>query len=310
MDQVPDVGVIVGRFQVHELTAGHRKLFDYVTGRHDKVLVLVGVSPLWVTQRNPLDFETRKSMLLNAYPKITVQYIKDVGNHQRWSKKLDEIIRDFCTPAQTAMLYGSRDSFIAQYQGAYATEAIEPEAYWSGSAARRLIGSRSTKASADFAAGVIWATLSRHPVAYPTVDIALFGGNYSTLLMGRKPNEQLLRFIGGFATPDSDRFEDDAIREVREEAGVAIYEPVYIGSFHIDDWRYRGERDQIKTLLFTAEIIPGSRPEPGDDIEEVRFVPISVDAGEIVPSHRPLLTAVQEWAEVQRRRVMRDSGAE
>ncbi len=45
---------------------------------------------------------------------------------------------------------------------------------------------------------------------------------------------------------------------MEEEAGIAITDPEYMGSFVIDDWRYRGERDVIKTLLFRARLLSGS----------------------------------------------------
>jgi hypothetical protein len=42
------VGVIVGRFQVSELTEGHRTLFNTVIERHLKTVCVIGLSPLRV----------------------------------------------------------------------------------------------------------------------------------------------------------------------------------------------------------------------------------------------------------------------
>ena len=39
-----DVGIIVGRFQVHTLTDAHVKLIDNVKKRHEKVIIFLGVS--------------------------------------------------------------------------------------------------------------------------------------------------------------------------------------------------------------------------------------------------------------------------
>ena len=49
-----DIGVIVGRFQVHDLTEGHRDLIDTVANRHDKVIVFLGTPrDSKLTRNNP-----------------------------------------------------------------------------------------------------------------------------------------------------------------------------------------------------------------------------------------------------------------
>ena len=39
-----DVGVLVGRFQVHKLHQAHLDLIRYVIERHDRVLIFLGTS--------------------------------------------------------------------------------------------------------------------------------------------------------------------------------------------------------------------------------------------------------------------------
>jgi bifunctional NMN adenylyltransferase/nudix hydrolase len=289
-----DVGVIVGRFQVPALHDAHREIFDHVFSEHGKVLVFLGVSPLWVTQENPLDFEARKQMILEAYPGANVFYIKDVHDDKLWSSNLDDQIGNVLSPSQSAVLYGGRDSFIAHYTGRYPTREFQQETWVSGSEVRKQISRRSTKASADFRAGVIWAASNSYPTAYPTVDVAIFNNESRTkVLLGRKPSETQFRFIGGFATPDSESYEDDAAREVQEEAGVDIREIRYLGSFKVNDWRYRAERDKIKTLFFEAFIVGGS-PRPGDDIAETKWFTVGqISHSEIVATHLPLLQRIQ-----------------
>lgn len=293
-----DVGVLIARFQVHELTEAHRNLLDHVTGRHDKALLFLGVSPLWVTRRNALDFESRKQMVLADYPRLNVGYIEDRPSDAHWSNKLDQEIAKLVTPSQSVVLYGGRDGFIEHYGGRHPTIEMDRDSYHSGTVIRKQIGSRSTKATPDFRAGVIWSTYARFPVCYPTVDIAVFNDDHSKLLLARKPFENHLRFIGGFAEPDSPSFEADARREVAEEAHIEITDPVYIGSYHVDDWRYRGEVDQIKTLLFAAKHQFG-QPTPDDDVEELRWVPITVPETSLVETHRPLLVMARAWADRQ-----------
>jgi bifunctional NMN adenylyltransferase/nudix hydrolase len=286
-----DVGVIIGRFQVPDLHDAHREIFEHVCSQHGKVLVFLGVSPLWVTQENPLDFEARKQMILAAYPNVNVFYIRDVHNDDLWSKNLDDQIEHVLSPAQNAVLYGGRDSFINHYTGRYPTREFQQETWVSGTEVRKQISRRSTKASADFRAGVIWAASNRYPTAYPTVDVAIFNNESRTkVLLGRKPNEKQFRFIGGFATPESACYEDDAEREVMEEAGVKLRDIRYLASFKIDDWRYRPEIDKIKTLFFEAFIV-GNDPKPGDDIAEVKwFLLHEIKQDDIVSTHRSLLS--------------------
>lgn len=291
-----DVGVIIGRFQVNELHAAQRDLIDHVITQHPKVLVVLGISPLPVSTKNPLDFESRKQMLLDYAPDITVLYVKDQPSDVVWSSKVDELVSDFCSAGQSAVIYGSRDSFIASYRGRFATRELIADKIVSGTVVRREIAKSSARNSSDFRAGVIWASQGRFPTVYTTVDVAILSENKQRMLLGRKQHEKLFRFIGGFANPDSESFEIDAMREVREETTLEVGDLTYIGSAKIPDWRYRGEPDCIKTMLYHA-IYTFGRPTPEDDIEEVRWFDLCDADGvqklhdrDIVPTHRPLLT--------------------
>lgn len=292
-----DVGVIVGRFQVHELHAAHRAFINKVCDEHSKVVIFLGLSPLMLTKSNPLDFESRKQMILDEFPDVTVLYQKDVPDDRVWSKRLDGQVADLLTPSQTAVLYGGRDGFLAHYQGMFATRELVSENVLSGTAVRKKITSGSARANPDFRAGVVWASAAKYPTAYCTVDVAILDkpeGLTEKMLLGRKPNERLFRFIGGFSDPRSPNLEADCRREVQEEANIAITDPQYVGSTLIDDWRYRNEDDKIKTTLFLASYFSG-RPEPGDDIEEVRWFDLdTLNHGDLVAEHRPLIEMLFE----------------
>src|SRR5271167_2605495 len=101
-----DVGIIVGRFQVHELHAAHKNLIQSVLDRHDKVITFLGLSPLKYTGENPLDFQARKQMILEQFPTVNVLYIKDKPSDEAWSRELDEKISDLLSPKQNPTLYG------------------------------------------------------------------------------------------------------------------------------------------------------------------------------------------------------------
>src|ERR1041385_6524306 len=95
-------------------------------------------------------------------------------------------------------------------------------------------------------------TQPRYPTVFPTVDVVIERGG--KLLLGRKPNQEKFRFVGGFADPALDHsYEDAAIREAKEETSLVVKSVRYLGSTRIDDPRYRGTADSIITHLFFAE---------------------------------------------------------
>jgi bifunctional NMN adenylyltransferase/nudix hydrolase len=289
-DTVSDVGVLVGRFQVHELHKAHLDLIQHVSSQHQKVLVFLGLSPAKVTKVNPLDFEARKQMILERFPEVNVLYIKDNPSDEKWSENLDEQIKDLVGPSQSVTLYGSRDSFISHYHGSFSTTELLQEVYISGTEIRNSIG-KKVKNTPEFRAGVIWATGNQYPKVWPTVDIAIISEDRKRMLMARKVNEDKYRFVGGFATTNSVNYEEDAKREVLEETGIEVGEMEYVGSFNVNDWRYRGEHDKIKTILYMTTYVFG-RPEANDDICEIKWFDISsIKITDVVDTHKCLLEA-------------------
>jgi len=271
-----DVGVVVGRFQVSELHEAHKDLIQTVVDKHDKVIVCLGVSDVPTTRENPLDFESRKQMIQESFPGVIITFIKDQPSNILWSSNLDITVSSLCTPGQSIVLYGSRDSFINAYVGKLNTIELEPEIYTniSGTEVRKSL-SIKTSNSKDFRHGVIWATNNQFTKVYPTVDIAIFNEHYTKILLAKKPTDTMWRFVGGFADTGSSSYEEDAKREVMEETHLEVGDMVYLGSKTINDWRYRG-KDKIRTMLFSAKVIFGS-PVPDDDISELKWF----DLGEL-----------------------------
>ena len=285
-----DVGILIGRWQVHQLHEAHRDLISTVMKNHDRVIIFVGLSPLKNTANNPMDFNTRRIMIQETFPEVEVYYVSDNASDEIWSKNIDREIEKWLKPHQTAVIYGSRDSFIPHYHGKYQVQELEATKFISGTEIRRRI-SNTFHPSKEFRAGVISASLNRFPTCYPTVDIAIINRDKGLVLMGKKEGEEHLRFIGGFASPDSPSYEYDAKREVMEETGVEVDDLRYIGSAIINDWRYKNEVDKIKTLFFVGTYIFG-RPEANDDIAYVEWVPLNeLLSGEIqvVTGHEVLV---------------------
>lgn len=65
MNKIYDSGMVVGRFQTFHL--GHQHLIDSALQLCDRVLVFVGSSQEYGTERNPLNVETRIRMLRQIY---------------------------------------------------------------------------------------------------------------------------------------------------------------------------------------------------------------------------------------------------
>ena len=288
-----DCAVIVGRFQVNELHEAHIDLITSVTNKHDRVLVFLGNSIIRNTTSNPLDYRARRAMIADKFPNVEIHYINDNPSDLAWSKNLDKLISEQLMPLQTVTLYGSRDSFLKGYSGKYNTCELEATTFISGTEVRRRV-SNNYPATSDYRAGMIAATAYRYPTAFQCVDIAVVNDKQEVLL-ARKPDEKKWRFIGGFSDPRTPSLEEDAKREVQEEAGIEVEIISYLGSTLIDDWRYRGEQDKIKTALFLAKYIFG-KPEGADDIAEVKWVPIGTGLAKdnIEPLHHVLVDMFNE----------------
>lgn len=264
------IGVIVGRFQVSELTYGHISLIEHALYFNDEVLVFIGVAPTKGERCNPLTYEIRKDMIKSAYPNVEILPIKDIGNVIKWNAMLDSLLEPYKEMNYEITLYGSRDSMVTTYQGKYKTEYVEPEFVDSGTNHRKLDSVYSKdKNTKDFRRGIIFAAYDRFPSGYPTVDIICVDGDM--LLLGKKPFQDKHCMIGGFFDPSVDtNYENAAIREFEEETGLKVKDPYYFMSTIIDDWRYKKEVDKIISTVFIVEY-QGGTWKANDDISELKW---------------------------------------
>lgn len=291
-----DVGVIVGRFQVHNFHPGHRELLEYVSIKHSKVIVFLGVSQVMSSRSDPLDFQARAQLFREYYPDIITLPLLDKRTDQEWSNNLDSQLATLTNPSQSVILYGSRDSFLNHYKGRHRTQMLvaDPHAFWSGTEVRNKI-KNTTIPSEDFRAGAIYQSFAAYPRAISTVDCAVFQGLEDLdMLVIKKPGERQWRFPGGYVNA-GETYEATTRREVQEETGISITDPVYLKSFVVDDWRYRNDVDKITTSLFAAYKLSGAI-KAADDASEAEWVPMK-DLVEkyFMPEHRPLFECVFEW---------------
>lgn len=265
------IGILVGRFQVHELHEAHHYLIKQVTENHKKVILFLGVAKTTGTKKNPLDFETRKRMIQKHYPNITILSLPDFGNDKKWSQEMDLRIKEIF-PIGNILMYGGRDSFIPFYKkggGHFDCKELDQYTFVSGTEVRKNI-SEQVKDSSDFRAGVIYQSYNQYPKVHPYVNVAIFNED-NKILLSKKPNEDGWRFLGGFSHPNDESYEHTARRKVISDAGkIEIGDIQYLTSMKIDDWRYRQEEDKILTILFTSKYVFG-RIDPSEEISELRW---------------------------------------
>lgn len=150
------VGVIVARFQVPELHIGHQELIEFVRARHPTILVILGSTGKHLTAHDPLPFCLRKAMVLEAYPQTEVCEMldSDPPSPAKWSKDLDLLLRDRY-PDREIVLYGSRDSFLAVYNGTFPT--YEVTSATSTESGTKVRATTELPSSLDARKALIWA---------------------------------------------------------------------------------------------------------------------------------------------------------
>lgn len=291
------IGVIIARFQTPYLHPGHINLIDSVKAKHKRMVIVLGVSPVLGSKRNPLDFHTREKMIKNSYPDIVVLPLPDHPLDEKWSASLDTLLSE-TFPASSFTLYGGRNSFINFYTGRHKAEELPAHGEHSASELRNSV-KEQVMDSVEFRSGIIYAYANTYAKVYPTVDIAVFRNDKKEILLGKKANDQKWRLLGGFSDPTDANFEAAALRELYEECGnIKVGIPVYEGSFLVDDWRYRNETDKIITTLFSTEFESGS-PVGSDDIAEVRWFKVSslpemIQSNQTTETHTPLFNRLIE----------------
>ncbi len=288
-------GVIIARFQTPYLHEGHQYLLEEIRNRHRKVIVVLGVSPVKGSRKNPFDFFTRERMLKQYNNDLLILPLQDMATDEAWSSNLDALLKT-SLPFETFVLYGSRNSFIPHYTGKLAVSELPESGDHSASAIRNDWADKVLDTE-DFRQGINYAYQNVYPKVYPTVDVAVLRNNRMEVLLGRKHQAANWRFPGGFCDPEDDSFEASAARELREECGdIVTGKMEYITTAKIDDWRYRDESDKIISTFYCTEYQSG-RAVGGDDLAAVKWVSLAdlemmMAANDIAAEHSPLVKAL------------------
>lgn len=292
------IGVIIARFQTPYLHDGHKALIEAVQGKHNKTVIVLGISPVLGSRKNPLDFHTREKMIKKEYPNVVVLPLPDQPVDTKWSANLDALLGN-TFPGSGVTLYGSRDSFIDYYTGRNTVVELPKHGEHSATEIRESLKEKVMD-SIEFRTGVIYAYSNTYLKVYPTVDISVFRNNKSEILLGKKDIDNKWRLIGGFSDPTDESYEAAALRELREECGdIEVTPMAYEGSFRVDDWRYRSEKDKIITSLFSADYISGN-PKGSDDIAEVAWFTLQ-QVADMMSKHQTAAEHEPQFTQLLRR---------
>ena len=291
-----EVGVIIGRFQTNKLHEGHINLISQVLSQHKKTIILIGISRIQNTKKNPLDFASRRAMISELFPSVIVLPVMDQRYDENWSSDIDRAI-SLPFGEKSSVVYGSRDSFIPHYKGRFPVIELEPSSEHNATNIREEIA-RETLETSDFRAGVIYSAFNQRAVTYPTVDVCAYNDD-GEILMARKPKEKYWRFVGGFVDPTDESYERAALREFSEETGgsCVIGNLKYVLSHRVSDWRYAKEESGIMTTLFLGHRQMGFA-KASDDIADVKWIPIREFSNyngvrtKVMPEHREMMIAL------------------
>lgn len=292
------VGIIVGRFQCPYIHDGYKELMLEVSVRHTRVIIFVGQSPLKFEKNDPYDYSIRKAMLEQMVYNFEIHKLNDFGDVELWSKELDKRIAGLMGGNETPVLYGSRDRF--KYTGKYPVVDIPAHLEISATQIREECG-KEVHNTEDFRRGINYVTQTDYVKVQPTVDIAPYSFRTNEVLLVKKPRERYYRFVGGRADVRSDSYEADALRELEEETSLIGKNLEYMGSTRIEDWRYRGRENKVKTLFFAVTKWSGV-PLLMDDLEGGDYMwknlaELETDDAMIMPEHRVLVTMLLNWVD-------------
>jgi bifunctional NMN adenylyltransferase/nudix hydrolase len=169
------LSVIIGRFQTPYLHEGHQELIRAANNFSENVLVLIGCTAAIGTDKNPLDFETRKKLFENKML-CEIKPLHDMFSDYDWSNQIDKIIDDL--GFKEATIFGGKDNSIeGYYHGKHKVKIIYDVGMHSATALRKAIGMSNPRASEDFRAGIIYAAENRYPIVYSAVDVIVKNDN-------------------------------------------------------------------------------------------------------------------------------------
>jgi len=296
------VGIVVGRFQVPELTLAHKDLLSFLANKnHTETAIFLG-SSIYPNRNNPLSYTYRRAKI-NEYlelKNLTIFNIVDEKDNNIWSSKLDLMIQEQYKNFEVT-LYGGRDSFINRYSGKFKNSFCDVTQYGinyldSGTISRNSITSSN---STSFGKGIIFAFNNQYPSIKSTVDIAVIDKDTGALLVIEKKSDNgFHRFPGGHIDLNDTNLRISACRELREEVGISqiFNNMIYIGSSKINDWRFTDKNNEGVMTTFFCTFVDRKTiiPIANDDADYCGWMSAKDFDKIIVEEHKILLKMLIE----------------
>jgi bifunctional NMN adenylyltransferase/nudix hydrolase len=328
--------VLIGRFQ--PLHNAHLEIIKRATALTDQLVIITGSAAQPRTYKNPFTSTERERMIKSATGGLSMRIhveenIDTMYNDQAWAVRVQGIVSKYrILGTRTAIIGHKKDesSFYLDMfpQWEYVdVESIEPlsavnirDLYFKRDVNMNFIKAvvpESTfvyldafKDTAEYEQIIRerefvenykkqYASLPYPPI-FSTADAAVICSGHVLMIKRRaEPGKGLWALPGGYVNANTDKTVlDAAIRELREETGIKVPEPVLRGSItdnRVFDAVDRSPRGRIITHAFKIELPDGALPKVkgSDDAEKARWVPIAeVRSDECFEDHYDMV----QWA--------------
>lgn len=316
-----DALIFIGRFQPPH--RGHLDVLRRALSQAERVCILIGSTDRPRTIKDPFSYDERRQMMLalldeDERERVVIAPVQDsMYNDGDWLRWIQDVVASELgdTSGRRIGLIGHEKDTTSYYLRMFPQwEFVETDATEDISATEireQLFAERNNsfvswavpapvhdwlerfrtrpefaqlKSEAEFIAGYqkAWAA-APYPVTFVTVDALVVHSGHILLVRRRsEPGRGLWALPGGFVNQD-ERLETACIRELREETGLKLPEPVLRGSIkdrQVFDHPQRSLRGRTITHAFLFHFPVGELPrvKGGDDADKARWVPLNTFA--------------------------------
>jgi bifunctional NMN adenylyltransferase/nudix hydrolase len=316
-----DALIFIGRFQ--PLHRGHVEVLRRALSLASQVCVLIGSTDRPRTVKDPFSFDERRQMITSVLAedereRVAISAVQDSTYNDsdwvRWvqdavaaelgetaGKKIGLIGHEKDSSSYYLRMFPQwelvevdasedisateiRDQFFAERSNSFVSWAVPAPVFDWLEQFRTRPEFLQLKSEAEFIAAYkkAWAA-APYPVTFVTVDALVVHSGHILLVRRRsEPGRGLWALPGGFVNQD-ERLEAACVRELREETGLKLPEPVMRGSLkdrQVFDHPQRSARGRTITHAFLFHFPVGDLPrvKGSDDADKARWVPLNVFA--------------------------------
>ncbi|WP_321957086.1 bifunctional nicotinamide-nucleotide adenylyltransferase/Nudix hydroxylase [Burkholderia cenocepacia] len=313
-----DALVFIGRFQPPH--RGHLNVLKSALSRAERVCVLIGSTDKPRTIKDPFSFDERRQMLASLLDaserdRVTIAPLQDStyndGDWVRWvqdavavalgdvaQRKVGLIGHEKDATSYYLRMFPQwelvdvdatedisateiRDQYFAERTNSFVQWAVPEPVFGWLERFRTQPEFAQLKSEAEFIAAYrkAWAA-APYPVTFVTVDAVVVHSGHILLVRRRsEPGRGLWALPGGFVNQD-ERLDAACIRELREETGLKLPEPVLRGSIkdrQVFDHPTRSLRGRTITHASLFNFPTGELPrvKGSDDADKARWVPLN-----------------------------------